>query len=302
MKRNTKSHAKLVGIIGHPISHSWSPLIHQTAFKITNQDYNYAPFDVHPKNLRDALKGLIALGIVGCNVTIPHKEAVIEFIDELSADARLVGAVNTLHVENESLVGYNTDIDGVVEALKPYRDQIADQSVTIFGAGGGARATVYSLISYFHPAQIFVINRDISRAELLKKFFSDSQNYNNIKVVELHNIDEGDVIELSKLVVNATSVGMSPSADETVMMAEPKDLDGKVFFDLVYNPVQTRFLAEAKKKNATTVSGVEMLYGQAAKSFEIWTGVSMPLDQVRAKLDPKFTSAKTSARRKTVVH
>ncbi|MCL5266927.1 MAG: shikimate dehydrogenase [Bacteroidetes bacterium] len=302
MKRNIKSHVKLVGIIGHPISHSWSPLIHETAFRIMNQDYHYAAFDVHPKNLRDALKGMIALGIVGCNVTIPHKEAVMEFIDEISADARLVGAVNTIHVENDSLVGHNTDVDGVVEALKPYRDQIADQSVTVFGAGGGGRAAVYSLISYYHPAQIFVINRDTSRAELMKKFFSDSQNYNNIKVVELHSLDEGNVIETSRLVINATSVGMSPSPGENVMMADPKDLDGKIFFDLVYNPVQTQFLKDAKKKNATTVSGIEMLYNQAAKSFEIWTGMSMPVDKVREKLDPKFAAARVTTRRRAAVH
>lgn len=302
MRRNIKNHARLVGILGHPIFHSWSPLIHETAFKIAKLQNYYAAFDVQPKNLRDALKGMIALGIVGCNVTIPHKEAVIQFLDELSADARLVGAVNTIHVENEMLVGYNTDIDGVVEALKPYRDQIDDQSVTIFGAGGGARAVVYSLISYFHPTQIFVINRDISRAELLKKFFSDSQNYSNIKVVELHNLDEEDVIDLSKLVVNATSVGMFPSVDENVMMADPKDLDGKVFFDLVYNPIETQFLKTAKKKNAVTVSGIEMLYQQAAKSFEIWTGVSMPLDKVRAKLDPKFAARKPATKRKAAIH
>lgn len=287
--------------MGHPISHSWSPLIHETAFKITKLQNYYAAFDVHPKNLREALKGMIALGIVGCNVTVPHKEAVIEFIDELSADARLVGAVNTIHVENEMLVGYNTDIDGVVEALKPYRDQIDDQSVTIFGAGGGARAVVYSLISYYHPTQIFVINRDTSRAELLKKFFSDSQNYTNIKVVELHNLDEGSVIDLSKLVVNATSVGMFPSIDENVMMADPKDLDGKIFFDLVYNPIETQFLKTAKKKNAVTVSGIEMLYHQAAKSFEIWTGVSMPLDEVRAKLGPKFRTGSPARRRRAAI-
>ncbi len=302
MRRSTKSHAKLVGILGHPISHSWSPLIHETAFKIAKLQNYYAAFDVHPKNLREALKGMIALGIMGCNVTVPHKEAVMEFLDELSADARLVGAVNTIHVENEMLVGYNTDIDGVVEALKPYRDQIDGQSVTIFGAGGGARAVVYSLISYYHPTQIFVINRDTSRAELLKKFFSDSQNYYNIKVVELHNLDEGNVIDLSKLVVNATSVGMFPSVGENVMMADPKELDGKVFFDLVYNPIETQFLKTAKKKNAVTVSGIEMLYQQAAKSFEIWTGVSMPLDEVRAKLDPKFGAGSPAAKRRAAVH
>ncbi len=302
MKRNIKTHAKLVGIIGHPILHSWSPVIHETAFKFTKLDYQYSAFDVLQKNLRDALKGLSALGIVGCNVTVPYKEAAMEFLDEISADARLVGAVNTIYVENEMLVGHNTDVDGVVEALKPFREQISDQSVTVFGAGGGARAVVYSLISYFRPEQIFVVNRDTSRAELLKKFFADSQNYRNIKIDELHNLNEGEAIKKSKLVVNATPVGMFPEVKENIMVDESADLDGKIFFDLVYNPVHTAFLKTARKRNAIIVSGLEMLYSQAAKAFELWTGVAMPLEKVRAKLDQKFLDASEPKERKVAVH
>ncbi len=282
--------------------HSWSPVIHETAFKFTKLDYQYSAFDVLQKNLRDALKGLSALGIVGCNVTVPYKEAAMEFLDEISADARLVGAVNTIYVENEMLVGHNTDVDGVVEALKPFREQISDQSVTVFGAGGGARAVVYSLISYFRPEQIFVVNRDTSRAELLKKFFADSQNYRNIKIDELHNLNEGEAIKKSKLVVNATPVGMFPEVKENIMVDESADLDGKIFFDLVYNPVHTAFLKTARKRNAIIVSGLEMLYSQAAKAFELWTGVAMPLEKVRAKLDQKFLDASEPKERKVAVH
>jgi shikimate dehydrogenase len=302
MRKNIKSHTKLVGIIGHPIVHSWSPLIHDAAFKITKQDYSYHAFDVLPKNLHDALKGMVALGVAGVNVTVPHKEAVMSFLDEITADARLVGAVNTIHVENENLIGHNTDVDGVVEALKPYRDRIANESVTLFGAGGGARAVMYSLISYFRPAHIFVLNRDTSRAELLKKFFADSQNYPHIRVVELHNLDEGAAIESSKLIINATQVGMFPLVEENIMLPDERDYDGKIFFDLVYNPVYTKFLKDAKQKGAETVSGLEMLYHQAAKAFELWTGVSMPLDKVRAKLDKKFLGEKTRREKKSVLN
>jgi len=302
MKRNIKNLTKLVGIIGHPIAHSWSPLIHGTAFKITKENYSYFAFDVFPKNLHDALKGIQALGIVGVNVTVPHKEAVMELLDEVSADARLVGAVNTIYVENDLLVGHNTDIDGAVAALKPYRDQFANESVTIFGAGGGAHAVVYSLIAYFRPAQIFIVNRDTSRAELLRKFFSDSQNYKNIRVVELHNIEEASAVESSKLIVNATQVGMFPSVNENIMGQDSRDYEGKIFFDLVYNPVQTSFLKMAKKKNATTISGLEMLYQQAAKAFELWTGVAMPLDKVRAKLDKIFLGESSPRKQRADVH
>ncbi len=299
MRKSTKTHTKLVGIVGHPILHSWSPMIHETAFKFTKQNFGYAAFDVFPKNLRDAMKGLPALGIVGCNVTVPHKEAVIEFLDEVSADARLVGAVNTIYVENEMLVGHNTDVDGVMEALKPYKDQIANQTVTVFGAGGGARAVVYTLISYFKPEQIYVINRDTSRAELLKKFFADSQNYTNIKIDELHNLNEAEALAKSELVVNATSVGMFPEVDENIMLDDTTDLEGKVFFDLVYNPVLTKFLRTARKRNAVIVSGLEMLYHQAARAFELWTGTAMPLEKVREKLDRRFLEEGSPKVRKT---
>jgi shikimate dehydrogenase len=302
MRKNIKNRTKFVGIIGHPIAHTWSPIIHDTAFKITKQNYSYLAFDVLPKNLSEALKGMLALGIAGFNVTVPHKEAVMEFLDEISADARLVGAVNTIYVENDTLVGHNTDVHGVVEALKPYREQLANESVTIFGAGGGAHAVVYSLISYFRPAQIFVLNRDASRAELLKKFFADTQNYQNIRVVELHNLEEGNVIESSRLIVNATQVGMSPSVDESILVTDNRDYDGKIFFDLVYNPVQTQFLKNAKKKNATTIGGLDMLYNQAAKAFELWTGVAMPLDKIRAKLDKKFQEENSPKRQKISAH
>ncbi|HUI31129.1 MAG TPA: shikimate dehydrogenase [Candidatus Acidoferrales bacterium] len=302
MKKNIKSLTKLVGIIGHPIAHSWSPVIHETAFKLAKLNYSYSAFDVHPKRLGDALKGMSALGIVGVNVTVPHKEAVMEHLDEISADARLVGAVNTIYVQNDSLVGHNTDVDGAVAALKPYRDQIADENVTIYGAGGGARAVVYSLIAHFKPAQISVINRDTSRAELLKKFFFDSQNYKNIRVVELHNINEGTVVESSKLIVNATQVGMSPAVSENIMVQDDRDYDGKIFFDLVYNPVHTSFLRAAKKKNAVTISGLEMLYNQAASAFELWTGVAMPLERVRAKLDERFLGEGSRKKQKVSAH
>ncbi len=301
MRRNTKSHAKVVGIIGHPILHSWSPLIHETAFKLTRQNFEYAAFDVFPKNLRDAMRGILALGIVGINVTVPHKEAVIEFLDEVSADARLVGAVNTIYVEDELLIGHNTDVDGVMEALRPYKDQIWNQTVTVFGAGGGARAVVYTLISYFKPEKIYVINRDTSRAELLKKFFADSQNYMNIKIDELHNLDESEALRKSKLVVNATPVGMFPETGENIMSDDSTDLEGKIFFDLVYNPVLTTFLKSAKKRNALTISGLEMLYHQAAKAFELWTGTAMPLEKVREKLDRKFIDEGRSRAQNSIV-
>ncbi len=302
MKKNIKSLTKLVGIVGHPIAHSWSPVIYETAFKLTKQNFSYFAFDVLPKDLRDALKGVQALGIAGLNVTVPHKEAVTEFLDEMSADARLVGAVNTIYVANDLLIGHNTDVDGAVAALKPFREQIDHESVTIFGAGGGARAVIYSLVSYFHPGQIFVINRDTSRAELLRKFFSDSQNYKNIKIVDLHSPDEGNAVETSKLVVNATQVGMSPDVNENIMLQDGNDYTGKIFFDLVYNPIQTSFLNAAKKKNAITVSGLEMLYHQAAKAFELWTGVSMPLENVRSRLDKKFFDITPTKKQKIAVH
>ena len=142
------NNTKVVGVIGHPIKHTLSPVMHNHAFNKLNLDYVYLPFDISSTGLQDSLKGMIALGIKGFNVTIPHKERIMEYMDKLSDSAKIVGAVNTVVNDNGTLVGYNTDVNGIIKTLEEFKDDITGKTVSVLGAGGAARSVIYTLINH----------------------------------------------------------------------------------------------------------------------------------------------------------
>ncbi len=185
MKNSFYTNTKLIGLIGHPIKQSYSPFIHNIAAQFKNIDHIYLPFDVVADNLKDALKGVVALGISGLNVTIPHKEKIIKYLDDLSEEAAMIGAVNTIVNEHGKLKGYNTDINGILESLTEFKDLIAGSEVCVIGAGGGARAVIYTLIRYFKPEQITIVNRTIQRADTLHNYFSEKMRFDNLKTADL---------------------------------------------------------------------------------------------------------------------
>ncbi len=275
---------RVVGIFGHPIAHSYSPLIHNSAFRELGLDYLYLPFDVHPQNLRAALHGLSALGIVGINITTPHKETVIPLIDEVVSEARAIGAVNTIVNDGEKLRGYNTDIIGVTETLRPYADEIEGREVAIIGSGGGARAVVYVLIHQFKPRYIHIIHPDIEYAIALRKFLLDNFGFKNISAVDLYMPATISKLKGSTLVVNATPVGMYPKIDESLVETPEAFHPQQIVFDLIYNPIKTKFLRFAESQGARAIGGLEMLLHQAAKSFELWTSRPMPIEKIRSIL------------------
>lgn len=279
---------KIVGIIGHPISHSFSPFIHNTAFEIIGLNYKYVAFDVLPENLKDALKGIVALGIKGVNVTIPHKESVLENLDDVSPEARIVGAVNTIVNENGTLSGYNTDVYGFTESLKRYKDIISNTPVFIFGAGGSARAVIYSLITNFQPERIVIANRNISRAEGIARYFSQTLGYKDFEIKEFFLPEIAGDIKSSRLIINTTPIGMYPNVNDLPIQTDEILHDGQIVYDLVYNPPITKFLKLARKRGAEIISGIEMLILQAGKSFELWTTKEMPIQEVKKLLLQKL--------------
>jgi len=287
------SETKIVGLIGHPISHSFSPFIHNLAFDLLGLNYRYLTFDVLPENLKDALRGIVALGIKGVNVTIPHKESVIANLDDVSAEARIVGAVNTIVNDSGRLVGYNTDVYGFTESVRKYKDRIANATVFIFGAGGSARAVIYSLVTNFQPERIIITNRNISRAEGVARYFSQVLGYKNFEVKEFFFPDIAGDIKSSALVINTTPIGMHPNINDLPVQNDEIFHEGQIVYDLVYNPPMTKFLKVAKNKGAEVVSGVEMLILQAEKAFNLWTGKEMPVQEVQ-----KFLIQKLKSRRK----
>lgn len=281
MKDTLHLETKIIGLLGHPIKHSLSPFIHNIACELLGLDYIYLPFDVLQSNLKDALKGMLALGIKGFNVTIPHKESIIDHMNEISEEASTIGSVNTIVNDNNKLIGYNTDVYGVSESLSQYKDDIIGKTVSIIGAGGASRAVIYSLVRNFKPAEINIINRTEQRAESLKRYFSDKIKFEDFHVYELIPPDLTEVFQNSNLIINTTPVGMSPDEDDTVIDLKSAFHKEQIIFDLVYNPVKSKLLKLASEQGAVTVNGIEMLAAQAAKSFELWTGQEMPMDKIK---------------------
>jgi shikimate dehydrogenase len=280
MKNTLHMHTTLVGLIGHPIRQTLSPFIHNVAFDIKKLDYLYLPFDVPAANLSSAVKGMVALGIKGFNVTIPHKVNIMQLLNNVSEEAAGVGAVNTVVNDMGRLSGHNTDVYGILKSLEEYKDNLTGKMVTVIGAGGSARAVIYTLIKYFRPESVNIVNRTLQKAESLMGYFSEKMKFDRINCYELFPENLNEVFQNSGLIVNATPVGMYPESDEAVIQPENFLNKEQIIFDLVYNPFRTKFLKIAAKKGARVIQGTKMLVYQASKSFHLWTGEKMPEPEI----------------------
>lgn len=258
--------------------------MHNTAFEQLKVDYIYLAFDVQPRELKEALQGLVALGIAGVNVTIPHKESVVPHLDRLSSEAHAIGAVNTIVNDGTTLTGYNTDVHGFVEMLKSFKQAIVGKEVSVLGAGGAARAVLYGLITYLRPSLIHLLNRSVERAITLRDFFVGSFGFRPIEVLDLYMPAAEAALAESTLIVNTTPLGMPPEVDDTPVRSINCFHEGQILVDLVYNPLETKLIRAAKSRGAKTISGLEMLLHQGARSFELWTNRKMPLQKVRRTL------------------
>ncbi|MEG8946528.1 shikimate dehydrogenase [Rosettibacter firmus] len=281
---------KIVGVIGHPIKHSFSPLMHNIAFELSGLNYIYLPFDVPPSALKDSLRGMIALGIKGFNVTIPLKEKVLPHLKDISEEASIIGAVNTIVNDDGILRGYNTDVLGVIESLLPYKDDLQGATVTVIGAGGASRSVIYSLIRNFKVERINIVNRTEQLAESLKDYFSTKMLFSNIKSYPLVPPDLVDVFRNSKLIVNTTSIGMYPDVDDAATTIPESFTKDQIVFDVVYTPVKTKLLKIAESQGASIITGLKMFVEQGAKSYEIWTGEQMPKEKVFKALESYLLS------------
>ena len=281
---------KIIGVIGHPIKHSFSPLMFNISFELNELNYIYIPFDVPAQNLQSAVKGMISLGITGFNITLPHKEKIIQHLSDVSEEASVIGAVNTVVNENGTLHGYNTDVHGVVETLNEFKEDITGNEVTVIGAGGAARSAIYSLIRHFNIEKINIVNRTVQTAESLREYFSTKMLFNNIKAYELIPPDIIEVMRNSKLIINATAVGMAPEEEDSVTFIEDSFVKDQIVFDIVYNPLKTKFLKIADAKGAKTLNGLKMFVTQGSKSFELWTGERMPVEKIYKTLNSYLDS------------
>ena len=263
---------ELYGIIGNPVRHSLSPMIHNGAFKRLGWNAVYLAFEI--KNLEEALRGIRGLGVRGVSVTHPFKTEVIPFLDKVEKLAKKIGAVNTIVHREGRLIGYNTDCDGALEALEEKMD-LRGKRVVLLGAGGAARAIGFGLKE--RNCQLIIANRSRDRggalSRELKCHFIPMSSLVKMKGGEL----EADVV------INATSLGMVPRERETPL---PKKLlrKGMMVMDIVYEPLQTKLLREAKEKGCLTINGLEMLVQQGVAQFMIWTGKRPEIGKIKKDL------------------
>ena len=284
MQNSFYANTELIGLIGYPIKQSFSPFIHNVAAELTGTKIIYMPFEVHSSNLKNAVRGIVALGLKGFNVTVPHKVKVVDYVNKLSEEAAVIGSVNTVVNELGKLIGYNTDVNGILDSLIPHKSQISGNEVCVIGAGGSARAVIYTLIRNFKPQKIYLVNRTEQHAEALKQHFKSKMKFDGIVTKELQQPDLINVLSSCSLIVNSTPVGMYPTIDDSVLSTADVFVKDQIVFDLVYNPVKTKFLQLADSRNAVTINGLNMLVQQAAKSFNLWTGNEFPTEKIYKSL------------------
>lgn len=272
-----------LGIIGHPIGHTLSPFIHSIAAEYNDLDISYSAYDVAPKSLARAMDGVRSLSIDGLNVTVPYKVDVMEFLDEISDEARAIGAVNTIVREGEFLKGYNTDAEGFIKSVKKNgATDPAGKTVLVYGAGGAARAVISSL-ALAGVKKITVTNRTEARAVDLAVSAIQTASTTDVDVVLYDANKLLESVSSADIIVNTTSVGMGDSGGTLLGMEGLHS--GQLVVDIVYRPLKTELLKRAEAVGAKALDGLWMLIYQGAVAFHLWTGKPFPIDKVRSALE-----------------
>ena len=279
---------KLLGVIGYPVEHSLSPVMHNAAIKAINDqqnviDYVYLPFPIKPENLKTAIAGFSAIGIQGFNITIPHKQAILPLLSEVSTLAQAVGAVNTVYQTDKGWEGTNTDVAGFLSPLKTYNWDWHQKVALILGNGGASRAVVAGC-TQLGCAEIHIIGRSKEKLAAFQQSWINSPLPVNLKI---HKWDEiSKLISQADLLVNTTPIGMYPNIEQSPVDDKVFDLlsPGAIVYDLIYIPNPTKFLQQALVRGATPIDGLEMLVQQGAAALELWLQKSVPVDIMRHSL------------------
>jgi shikimate dehydrogenase len=269
---------RVCAIIGDPVEHSLSPVMHNAAFKKLGLNLVYVAFTVTPTELKDAVLGAKSLGLRGLNVTMPHKNAVMNYLDEVDATAKAIGAVNTVLNNTGKLVGYNTDGKGAMIALQENGVYPEEKKLLLLGAGGAAKAIAYQAAQ--DVEELVILNRTPENAKKLAEMLRKSFGV-KVKGGTLSSEALKEELPTTDILVNATSVGMHPDVDSSPVLSDYLRSDLCVM-DIIYNPLETKLVADAKAAGAKVVSGVEMLIYQGAVAFQIWTNCPAPIDVMRA--------------------
>ena len=270
-------HTRLAAVVAKPIKHSISPFIHNTAFEKTAVNGVYLAWEIEAEDLEATVANIRRYNMFGINLSMPYKQEVIQYLDELAPSARLIGAVNTVVNKNGTLIGYNTDGKGFFKSLPSFA--IQGKKMTILGAGGAATAII-AQAALDNAEEIFVFTRQASYEKTVRKMEAIScQTKSRIQVLTLEDVDSlQNTINQSDLLVNGTSLGMDGIS---MPLPEQIELPSQILVaDVIYQPFETPFLKWARNQNVTAVNGLGMLLYQGAEAFELWTGKPMPSQEI----------------------
>lgn len=283
---NITGKTKLTALLGSPVSHSISPAMHNEAFRLLNLDYAYLAFDVSPNQLKTAVDGLVAVGIRGFNLTMPHKIAILDCLDELTPAAKLAGACNTVINNNGYLIGHTTDGIGYMRSCQDAGHDIIGKKMTILGAGGAATAII-TQAALDGVSEIDIFRRHRQDAFATTEHFAKMVSSNTNCKVQVYDIADTTQLKqslsTSAILTNATNIGMSPNVDESPIIDIDLLHSDLIVSDIIYNPKQTKLMAMANSIGCPTFNGMYMLLYQGAAAFECWTGKEMPVKEIKEK-------------------
>jgi shikimate dehydrogenase len=279
------SRTQLCGLLGNPVEHSLSPAIHNAAFQKLGLNFVYLAFQV--ENIGEAIRGIRALGNVrGFSVTIPYKVSVLSHLDEMDATARDIGSVNTIVVDRGKLTGYNTDASGALQALEDGGVALHGQSVLMLGSGGAARAIGFALAREAGIASLTILGiDDAERVKLSRDLHSKTQLEVHDRPLTTETLKAA--IAHHQILIHCTPIGMFPRMNESCVPASLLK-PHLTIMDIVYNPVETRLINEAKASGCRTIRGLAMFLNQAVKQFELWTGHPAPADVMQSVLESRL--------------
>lgn len=279
---------KLLGVIGHPVEHSLSPVMHNAALAKLGLNYVYLPFPIEPQNLKQALDGFAAIGVVGFNATIPHKQTIIPLLSEIEPIAQAVGAVNTVVRKGERWIGTNTDVEGFIAPLQSLERDWSQTTALVLGNGGAARAVVAGC-TQLGCASVHVVGRNSQKLSQFHDSWKDSPLKVNLQIHQWDSLP--NLIQKADLLINTTPIGMYPKIKNSPLNAElfahlPKNA---IAYDLIYTPSPTKFLQYAQQADKTAIDGLEMLVQQGAAALKIWLQQeTVPVDVMRKTLQQKL--------------
>lgn len=288
---------RLIALFGDPVAHSLSPAMHNPAFKLYGLDFAYVPLRVASENLKTALEAMRIFNFLGANVTLPHKQSVIPYLDEVTAISRAIGAVNTIVHQNGKLIGTTTDPIGFLNCFREKGHTFSGKSIAILGNGGSARTIAYALLMQDTPTKVTIVGRDQEKsqrlvAEIIKTLGLANAGTLTSRPQAVALADYASIREEVQIVVNTTPVGMHPNSEVSPLRAEDLVV-GQIVFDIVYAPERTRLIKEAEAMGLKTVGGLGMLVHQGCAAFEFWTGIKPEASQF-------YTSAQDTIARKAV--